>query len=112
MSKEHTRYKSSHIVGRLHDWLICEILTDSAIQEKGHPFPDGHFSFYKSWLITKKAGFLPQKSWLITKKAPQPKDGGGGLRGNSIQEANSYLLALQILYHLTGTIVCLGIQFY
>ena len=24
----------------------------TAIQEKGHPFPSGHFSFYKSWLLT------------------------------------------------------------
>jgi hypothetical protein len=28
---------------------------------------------------------------LINKKAPQPKNGRGGLRGNAIQEANSYL---------------------
>ncbi len=34
------------------------------------------------------------------KKAPQPKDGGGGLRGNVIQEANSYLFT-----HLHFTIL-------
>jgi hypothetical protein len=33
------------------------------------------------------------------KKAPQPKDGGGGLRGNVIQEANKLFVYPLIFYH-------------